>query len=201
MTDLFLLSAALDGTFDCQMVFALDYSWSVFEGDFEKEIDFVRHMNTSFNRENDIEAVVFGNGSEIVSFNAVPGTFSGELKGLRNKAWRQSKGRRMDLALSKAAGCFTTSADEHLVILITAGRQVSGEESKEDNQDLVSATEELSSKNIKVILVPVGKETDFRELGSIVKRPQYLFPLSSFDDMTSQKASDIASYITKTVGG
>lgn len=183
------------------MVFALDYSWSVFEEDFEKEIDFVRHMNTSFNRENDIEAVVYGNGSEIVSFDAVPGTFSGELKGLRNKAWRQSKGRRMDLALSKAAGCFTTSADEHLVILITAGRQVSGEESKEDNQDLVSATEELSSKNIKVIVVPVGKETDFRELGSIVKRPQYLFPLSSFDDMTSQKASDIASYITKTVGG
>lgn len=201
MTDLFLLFAALDGTFDCQIVFALDYSWSVNEEDFEKEIDFVRHMNTSFNRENNIEAVVYGNGSEIVSFNAVPGTFSGEFKGSRNKAWRQSKGRRMDLALTKAADCFTPSADEHLVILITAGRQVSGEESKEDDQDLVSATEELSSKNIKVILVPVGKETDFRELGLIVKRPQYLFPLSSFDDMTSQKASDIASYITKTVGG
>ena len=201
LTDLLLRFAALDDAFDCQIVFALDYSWSVSEEEFEKEIDFVRHMNNSWNRENDIEAVVYGNDSETVSFSAAPGTFSDELQALRNKAWRQSKGRRMDLALTNAAGCFTPSADEHLVILITAGRQVSGEESKEDDQDLVSATEELSSKNIKVILVPVGKETDFRELGLIVKRPQYLFPLSSFDDMTGQKASDIGSYITKTVGG
>lgn len=201
LTDLLLRFAALDDAFDCQIVFALDYSWSVSEEEFEKEIDFVRHMNNSWNRENDIEAVVYGNDSETVSFSAAPGTFSDELQGLRNKAWRQSKGRRMDLALTKAAGCFTSSADEHLVILITVGRQLAEEESKEDDQDLVSATEALSCQSIKVILLPVGKETDFRELGLIVKRPQYLFPLSSFDDMTRQKASDIASYITKTVGG
>ena len=86
-------------------------------------------------------------------------------------------------------------------ILITVGRQLSGEESKEDDQQLlVSATEALSSKNIKVILVPVGTETDYRELGLIAGRPQYLFPLSRFDDMTRQKASDIASYIMETVG-
>lgn len=184
------------------MVFALDYSSSVSEYEFQKEIDFVRGMSNSWNPENDLEdVVVYGNTAESVRLNTDSGTFSDELQGLRTEAWRQSKGRRMDLALRKAADNFTLSASEHVVFLVTAGRQVSEEERKEDDQELlVSTTEVLSSKNIKVIILPVGLETDFRELGLIVRRPQYLFPLSSFDDMKPQKASDIASYIMETVG-
>ena len=170
--------------------------------EFQKEIEFVRRMNNSWNPENDLEAVVvYGNAAETVRLIANDGTFSVDHQGLETKAWRQTKGRRIDLALTEAANHFTSSANEHLVILITAGRQLSGEESKEDDQQLlVSATEALSSKNIKVILLPVGTETDYRELGLIARRPQYLFPLSRFDDMTRQKASDIASYIMETVG-
>ena len=170
--------------------------------EFQKEIEFVRQMSNSWNPENDLEAVVvYGNAAETVPLIADNGTFSVDHQGLKTKLWRQTKGRRIDLALTEAANHFTSSANEHLVILITAGRQLSGEESKEDDQQLlVSATEALSSKNIKVILVPVGAETDYRQLGLIARRPQYLFPLSRFDDMTRQKASDIASYIMETVG-
>lgn len=172
------------------------------EEEFQKEIEFVGQMSNSWNPENDLEAVVvFGNAAETVRLKADSGTFSVDLQGLETRAGRQSKGRRIDLALREAADRLTSSANENLVVLITAGRQLSGEESKEDDLELlVSATEALSSKNIKVILVPVGMETDFRELGLIARRPQYLFPLDSFDQMTPEKASDIGSYIMETVG-
>ena len=117
----------------------------------------------------------------------------------------QSNYRRMDLALRKAADYFNHRAgsprQHRLVVLITAGRQLSGKEKKEDEQELLISTSELlSSSNIKVIIVPVGLETDFRELGLIVKRPQSLFPLSCFDDMTPDKAQDVASNMMKTIG-
>lgn len=172
------------------------------EEEFQKEIEFVGQMSNSWNPESDLEAVVvFGNAAETVHLKADNGTVSVDLQGLETKAWRQSKGRRIDLALREAADRLTSSANESLVVLITAGRQLSGEESKEDDRELLeSATEALFSKNIKVILVPVGMETDFRELGLIARRPQYLFPLDSFDHMTPEKASDIGSYIMETVG-
>lgn len=172
------------------------------EEEFQKEIEFVRRMSNSWNSENDLEAVVvYGNAAETVCLDPDNGTFSVDLQGLKTKAWRQSKGRRIDLALREAADRFTSSANENLVVLLTAGRQLSCSESKEDDRELlVSATEAMSSKNIKVILVPVGMETDFRELGLIARRPQYLFPLAGFDHMTAQKASDIGSYIMETVG-
>ena len=172
------------------------------EEEFQKEIEFVRRMSNSWNPENDLEAVVvYGNAAETVCLDPDSGTFSVDHQGLKTKAWRQSKGRRIDLALREAADRFTSSTNENLVVLLTAGRQLCGAESKEDDRELlVSATEAMSSKNVKVILVPVGMETDFRELGLIARRPQYLFPLTSFDHMTPQKASDIGSYIMETVG-
>lgn len=159
-------------------------------------------MSNSWNPENDLGAVVvFGNAAETVRLKANSGTFSVDVQGLETRAGRQSKGRRIDLALREAADRFTSSANENLVVLLTAGRQLSADESKENDRELlVSATEALSSKNIKVILVPVGMEIDFRELGLIARRPQYLFPLDSFDHMTPEKASDIGSYIMETVG-
>ena len=72
--------------------------------------------------------------------------------------------------------------------MITAGKQFSNEEGKEDNDDLISASELLYSSKVKVIIVPVGLETDFKELGLIGKRPKSLFPLSSFDDLTQASA-------------
>ena len=159
-------------------------------------------MSNSWNPENDLGAVVvFGNAAETVRLKANSGTFSVDVQGLETRAGRQSKGRRIDLALREAADRFTSSANENLVVLLTAGRQLSADESKENDRELlVSATEALSSKNIKVILVPVGMDIDFRELGLIARRPQYLFPLDSFDHMTPEKASDIGSYIMETVG-
>lgn len=184
--------AASNGNFYCEVQFALDYSSGVSEEEFQREIDFVRHMSKSWNPEYELEAaVVYGNVAERVPLHAVGET-----------SLPQRRGRRIDLALTKAANCFTSSANEQLIILITAGRQVSDAENKEGNKELLlSASQALSSANAKVILVPVGKETDFQELGLIVRRPQHLFPLDSFDEMTPQKAMNIASYITETVGG
>ena len=88
-----------------------------------------------------------------------------------------------------------------LVILVTAGRQVSDAQSKDDNHKLLmSASKALSSQNIKVIILPVGLETDFKELGLIVKRPQSLYPFSGFDAMTPPEAQKVAENILKTLG-
>ena len=111
----------------------------------------------------------------------------------------------MDKALKEAAHNLTAikaaSQNQYqLVIMITAGKQFSNEEGKEDNDDLISASELLYSGKVKVIIVPVGLETDFKELGLIGKRPQSLFPLSSFDDLTQATAQEIASHIYKTIG-
>lgn len=108
----------------------------------------------------------------------------------------------MDLALREAAKHFMLKPTQNqLIVLITAGKQLSGAEGSEDEQGILSSTsEELRSRNIKVIIVPVGWETDFKELGRIVKRPQSLFPLRSFDDMTNETAEKIARVIKDTIG-
>ena len=114
----------------------------------------------------------------------------------------ESEFRRMDLALKEAAKLFMLKPTQNqLIVLITAGKQLSGAEGSEDEQGILSSTtEELRSRNIKVIIVPVGWETDFKELGRIVKRPQSLFPLRSFDDMTNETAEKIARVIKDTIG-
>ena len=189
---LLFLSAASYGNFDCEVIFALDCSSGVSEPELQREIEFVTLMSKSWHPEKELEAVVaYGDVAEIVPLHAAGET-----------SLRRSKGRRIDLALTKAADCFTSNANVKLMILITAGRQVSDAKSKKGSKELLSsASEALSSKNAKVILVPVGKGTDFQELGLIVRRPQYLFPLASFKEMTAEKAMSVASYITETAGG
>ena len=73
----------------------------------------------------------------------------------------------MDKALKEAADNLTAikAASQNryqLVIMITAGKQFSNEEGKEDNDDLNSASELLYSSKVKVIIVPVGLETGFK---------------------------------------
>ena len=85
--------------------------------------------------------------------------------------------------------------------MITAGKQLSrAERSKDDQGILSSISEEVCSRNIKVVIVLVGWETNFKDLGRIVKRPQSLFPLKSFDDMTNETAEKIARVIKDTKG-
>ena len=181
---------ASDEQFDAEVVFALDSS--VPDGNFQKQFDFVTHLAKSLKIPKRA-LVVYGDFAKTVPFHPNSAHLNEQL---------ESKCRRMDLALTEAAGNFSSSPSHNqLVVLITAGRQLSGTESKEDNHSLlVSASEMLNSRNVQVIVVPVGLDTDFRELGLMVKRPQFVFPLSSFDDMTPDTAQKIASDVLKTLG-
>ena len=192
------------------VVFALDYSSSVSQEEFKKELNFVKQLAevwTCASREGSVHVkglVVYGRSAKTVPSNPDGNLFSKQLSEPRSKVWRESKTRRMDLGLTEAAGHFTASSSQHqLVVLVTTGKQISNVENKDDDQDqdlLVSASKELSSRNVKIVIVPVGLETDFRELGLIVKRPQSLYPLYSFDDMTPDAAQNIASNIMSTSG-
>lgn len=179
------------------------------EQEFKKEINFVQHLAQSWNLTSECSRaalVVYGHDSQtVIPFSNEEKLFSDKLGELKTEALIQGKCRRMDLALQEAADNLTAMKAEsqnqyQLVIMITAGKQFSSEEGKEDSDDLISSSELLYSSNVKVIIVPVGLETNFKELGLIVKRPQYLFPLSSFDDLTEDKAMKIASHIFKTIG-
>lgn len=185
--------------------FALDYSSSVSEGEFQEQVAFVEHIKRVRNiSDEDFHLVVYGDSAEKIPYHPDNERFSDWLRNLKTTEWGGSHCRRMDLALKEAANYFSSDTSEHhrLVVLITAGKQESGNNNEvEDQELLISATEALHAKNVKVILVPVGLEADFKELGLIAKRPQYLFPLSSFNDLrTGTTAKDIVSNMNKTVG-
>ena len=183
--------------FAAEIVFALDSTVS--EENFQKELDFVKHLAESFNILKLLTLVVYGDSAQTIHFDPTSSHLNGRI---------QSKGRRMDLALSEAASNFSERTNQHqLVVLITAGKQSSGAGNKENNQDLlVSASEKLYSKDIKVTIVSVGMETDFKELVLIVKRPQFLFRFFSFDDMIRDTATtdtarfNVASNIRRVLG-
>ena len=201
-----------DEEFVTEVIFALDYSASVSQEDFEKELTFVKQLAESWNVPlvDSIHVrglVVYGHSAKALSFDPAD-EFSLQLNELRNNTWRESRNRRMDLALAAASQEFKRASPnqlqtqfQQLVVLITAGRQVSGAQTKEDDHEfLVSASEALSSQNIEIIIVPVGLETDFKELGLTVKRPQSLYPLFGFDEMTLDAAQNVALNIKKTIG-
>ena len=193
-------------------MFALDCSSNVTKEELKKEINFVQHLAQCWRLTSECSKaalVVYGDGSQtVIPFDSGDEKlFSDKVGELKAERLFQSKCRRMDLALKEAADNLTAikAAGQNqyqLVIMVTAGKQFSNEEGKEDNYNLISSSELLYSSDIKVVIVPVGLETDFKELGLIVKRPQSLFPLASFDDLTQARAKEIAShiYIYKTIG-
>lgn len=157
----------------------------------------------SLNHVNDYHLVVYGDIVRTIPHDQSTKSFYDHVRELKTGKGSESQTRRMDLALTEAAKCFRSDPNEvyHLIVLMTAGKQGSDKDNEESGKVLLElVAEELYSKKIKVIVVPVGLETDFQELGLIVKRPQYLFPLSSFKDMDSDKAKKIALNIVETVG-
>ncbi|XP_078346164.1 uncharacterized protein LOC144631584 isoform X2 [Oculina patagonica] len=199
-------SEAANGDFCTDVVFALDFSSSVTEEELKKEVDFAKNLAKSWNVNSGYSKAAFvAYGDEcqtLWSFN--PDNKRSSVK-IVHKEMKNSKCRRMDLALKEAAHNLSKikqrRRNQHqLVVLITAGKQLSNLKQREEEDDrLLSAAELLSLRYIKVIIVPVGLETDFKQLGLIVKRPQSLFPLSSFEELTPSQAKKIASGIKKTI--
>ncbi|KAJ7373656.1 hypothetical protein OS493_011265 [Desmophyllum pertusum] len=197
-------SEASNGEFDADIVFAMDYSSSLSEEELEMEIDFVIKLAESLNvtpGKSKAALVVYGDSAQtVIPFNSGDKNekkFYVQPGELKTRALSRSKCRRMDLALTKAADNLSAikprnQNQHHLVVLITAGKQLTNEECEEENDLLLSASEALSSSSLVL-------ETDFKELGLIVKRPQSLFPFSFFRELTPDKAEGIAFYIKKTI--
>ena len=184
--------------FDFKVAFALDFSKTVSAENLEKELKFSQYISSYWNlppEHSKPALVVYGEKADTIELN--PNTTVVSVL-----PQTESEFRRMDLALKEAAKHLMVKPTQNqLIVLITAGKQLSGAEGSKDEQGILSSiSEELCSKNIKVVIVPVGWETDVKELGRIVKRPQSLFPLKSFDDMTNETAEKIARVIKDTIG-
>ena len=184
--------------FDFKVAFALDFSKTVSAENLEKELKFSQYISSYWNlppEHSKPALVVYGEKADTIELD--PNTTVVSVL-----PQTESEFRRMDLALKEAAKHLMVKPTQNqLIVLITAGKQLSGAEGSKDEQGILSSiSEELCSKNIKVAIVPVGWETDVKELGRIVKRPQSLFPLKSFDDMTNETAEKIARVIKDTIG-
>ena len=184
--------------FDFKVAFAVDFSKPVSAENLEKELNFSHYISRYWKLPSEHSKpalVVYGEKADTIELDP-------NITDVFLPPQTESEFRRMDLALREAAKHFMLKPTQNqLIVLITAGKQLSGAEGSEDEQGILSSTsEELRSRNIKVIIVPVGWETDFKELGRIVKRPQSLFPLRSFDDMTNETAEKIARVIKDTIG-
>ena len=176
------------------------------DDDFKRELNFVQDLARSWNFSTELRVVVYGHDAKTLSLTlGNEQVFHGKSRALRKETWAEGKNRRIDRALSVAAENFSAGAKSGLqphkvVVMITAGGQQSDAQKKDNHRLLVKAHEVLSERNIKVIIVPVGLHTDFKELGLIVKRPQSLYPLCGFGDMTLDKARGIARNIKETLG-
>ena len=176
------------------------------DDDFKRELNFVQHLAQSWNSSTELKVVVYGHDAKTLSLTlGNEQVFYGKSRELRYETWAEGKNRRIDRALSVAAENFPTGTKSGLqphkvVVMITAGGQQSDAQKKDNHHLLVKAHEVLSERNIKVIIVPVGLHTDFKELGLIVKRPQSLYPLCGFGDMTLDKAQGISGNIKMTLG-
>ena len=184
--------------FDFKVAFALDFSKPVSAENLEKELNFSQYISSYWNlppEHSKPALVVYGEKADTIELDPNTTVVSAPPQ-------TESEFRRMDLALKEAAKHLMVKPTQNqLIVLITAGKQLSGAEGSKDEQGILSSiSEELCSKNIKVVIVPVGWETDVKELGRIVKRPQSLFPLKSFDDMTNETAEKIARVIKDTIG-
>ena len=184
--------------FHFKVAFAVDFSKPVSAENLGKELNFSQHISGYWKLSSEHSKpalVVYGEKADTIELDP-------NITDVFLPPQTESEFRRMDLALKEAAKHFMLKPTQNqLIVLITAGKQLSGAEGSEDEQGILSSTsEELRSRNIKVIIVPVGWENDFKELGRIVKRPQSLFPLRSFDDMTNETAEKIARVIKDTIG-
>ena len=184
--------------FDFKVAFAVDFSKPVSAENLKKELNFSQYISRHWKlptKHSKPALVVYGEKADTIELDP-------NITDVFLPPQTESEFRRMDLALREAAKHFMLKPTQNqLIVLITAGKQLSGAEGSDNEQEILSSiSEELCSRTIKVIIVPVGWETDFKELGRIVKRPQSLFPVKSFDDMTNETAEKIARVIKDTIG-
>lgn len=185
--DVHLLFAELD----FKVVFALDFSKTVSEANLLKQFTFSQEISDYWKispERSTTALVVYGESAETIPV---------DVNSMKMSVPQQSRSehRRMDLALKEAASHFSGNTTQNkLIMLMTSGNQFSGADGHKDDQKLLSSIiEELYSRNINVLIVPVGLGADFKD--HRLKRPQSLFPLTCFEDMRNDTAKKVANVI------
>ena len=179
---------------DFKVVFALDFSKTVSEANLLKQFTFSQEISDYWKispERSTIALVVYGESAETIPVDVN----SMKMSVPQRKSKSRSEHRRMDLALKEAASHFSGNTTQNkLIMLMTSGNQFSGADGHKDDQTLLSSIiEELYSRNIKVLIVPVGLGADFKDLR--LKRPQSLFSLTCFEDMRNDTAKEVANVI------
>lgn len=195
-----------------KIVFAIDSSSEISDETFQDQIHFVEYLAKYLKlttRNSSAALIAFGDACKALI--PLTGDFANQLCKVGTKPTDfHGKARRIDSALMTAADTFDRAniksiasqglEKDQLVVLMTAGIQSWNDPTQGNPDALSSAVELLQEKNVKVIIVTFGTGIDFRELVHIIDRPQDLFPLVSFNDLTEVKAQKIAQEVLDTAG-
>ena len=203
----------LDGDFTADIVFALDCSSIVSQKHFDKQLQLVESLAGELNvvpGKSRAALVTYGTSAQTkIGFDANNKTLF-SVCGIKMDRTDASGNGRIDLALQEAVEnfCFleresstsnVTGGSEslRLVFLITAGPETHDTDEEETH---LAAYERLVTMDVQVMIAAVGSQIDLKKLGLMVKRPQRLFPLWSFDAMEANTAQKIGSVIRETLG-
>ena len=180
---LFLTEIEKTTDFIGDVVFLVDSSLNVSQDNFQKETDFVKAMARLLNvRPSKSRAAVisYGRNSTLVTrFTSYSST--DEFEASVDSAPYEGGLRRIDQAV-RNAGRVLGEARRSLpkvVILLTSGPETQDP----DTEDLFDAAVALRGFDAKSFVVAIGSSPDVNELLPLVRTPEDVFQVPSFDDL------------------
>lgn len=181
--------------FKGDVVFLVDSSLAVSQDDFQKETAFVKAMARLLNVKPQMSraaVISYGRNSTLVTrFFSYSST--DEFEASVDSAPYEGGLRRIDQVI-RNAGRVLGEARRSLpkvVILLTAGPETQDP----DTEDLYDAAVALRGFNAKTFVVAIGSSPDVDELLPLVRKPEDVFNVSSFDGLEG-KTKSMARRIT-----
>lgn len=177
---------------ETDVIFVMDSSSEVTQSDYRYEREAVKYMARSLkvpSGRSRASVITYGNiPSRVVKFDGYQ-SFS-SFENAVDRAPRIGGQRRIDLALEDAGKLLSEakSSVRRNVILLTSGRTYPF------SRDLYVAAKRTFDQNAELFVIAVGGRPYFKELTAIVKKPKYVFNVSSFSNL--ERDSD---KITKSV--
>lgn len=151
--------------------------------DYKKEKDFVKYLARYLNVSPDnsrAALITYGNmAAEVVGFDIKRSV--SDFENAVDKAPFVSGSRRIDRSLDKTSQIMANARQSvtKIVVLLTAGKQVSGFGSKTPGEAAIP----LREGGVYTYIVAISQEPDISELRPVVQEMSYIFRMASFDDL------------------
>lgn len=182
---------------EADVLFVIDSSYEVSQGDYKSEKDFIKSLLRSLNMSSDSSRaalITFGDSASLVfRFTGLQSLEDFE-KSVDSASYIGGD-TRIDKALKMVARVLNErgTASSKVVIFLTGGKQASSGGALDD------AVQPLRQSNAKTFVIAIGKRPDVQELRPLVASPKDVITVVSFKDLDSQ-TKQVASHISGNAG-